>query len=529
MGAGAAVLSLMSPVAPNPEVTANAPAGTGTSAAPDAGEGAPRSGGDADLVEAAPSAPAPGGDPDDLAPLADADTEPAALPEVGGATEGLDRPQAPDRPAGMEIAAEAPVRPATPSGAPEPGARDELSISTDPAQPPAPDLADVSPGLTQPPPEDAAPEMAALPDTAPIQPRSGGEDVAAPGAETAPAPATDPGTAPDVMTATESEPPAEAPSETDLQTPGPAAAPDPSDAPGSAAAPVAEADPQVDTDTDTDSATPAQAPATPAPRVTTLPRAETEAGDRPRIGTPVVPLTERDAAAGDPAAQDGPPPIERYAEPFENPEGKPLMSIVLIDDARSLGVEALQDFPYPLTFAVDPALPDAAERMARHRAAGFEVVALLDLPLQSAPSDAEVALAAGLAILPETVALLEGPGTGIQGNRGLSDQVTAIARDSGRGLVTQDNGLNTVQKLARNDGVPAAVVFRDFDGAGQTPTIMRRFLDQAAFRARQEGAVIMLGRIRPDTVSALVLWGLQDRAARVALAPISAVLTREDG
>jgi len=37
----------------------------------------------------------------------------------------------------------------------------------------------------------------------------------------------------------------------------------------------------------------------------------------------------------------------------------------------------------------------------------------------------------------------------------------------------------------------------------------------------------MLGRVRPDTVSALLLWGLQDRASRVALAPISAVLTRE--
>jgi polysaccharide deacetylase 2 family uncharacterized protein YibQ len=70
-------------------------------------------------------------------------------------------------------------------------------------------------------------------------------------------------------------------------------------------------------------------------------------------------------------------------------------------------------------------------------------------------------------------------------------------------------------------------VFRDFDGAGQTPTVMRRFLDQAAFRAGQEGAVIMLGRVQPDTISALLLWGLQDRASRVALAPVSASLLLE--
>ncbi|MFC6759564.1 divergent polysaccharide deacetylase family protein [Sulfitobacter porphyrae] len=56
--------------------------------------------------------------------------------------------------------------------------------------------------------------------------------------------------------------------------------------------------------------------------------------------------------------------------------------------------------------------------------------------------------------------------------------------------------------------------------------MIRRFLDQAAFKAGQEGAVIMLG-LRPDTISALLLWGLQDRANSVALVPVSAVLTRE--
>jgi hypothetical protein len=41
---------------------------------------------------------------------------------------------------------------------------------------------------------------------------------------------------------------------------------------------------------------------------------------------------------------------------------------------------------------------------------------------------------------------------------------------------------------------------------------------------QQDEGVIMLGRVRPDTISALLLWGLQDRAASVALAPVSAVL-----
>ena len=79
-------------------------------------------------------------------------------------------------------------------------------------------------------------------------------------------------------------------------------------------------------------------------------------------------------------------------------------------------------------------------------------------------------------------------------------------------------------KLAVKNGVPAAAIFRDFDNKDQTPTVIRRFLDQAAFKAGIEGSVIMLGRMRPETISALLVWGLQDRATQVALAPISAVL-----
>ncbi|MEQ3710402.1 divergent polysaccharide deacetylase family protein, partial [Tateyamaria sp.] len=115
--------------------------------------------------------------------------------------------------------------------------------------------------------------------------------------------------------------------------------------------------------------------------------------------------------------------------------------------------------------------------------------------------------------------------TGLQNSRDASEQIAQAVLDTGHGLVLQSKGLNTTHKLAVRDGVPAGLIFRDFDSADQTPSTIRRFLDQAAFRAAQEGGVIMVGRVRPDTISALLLWGLQDRAERVALAPISAVLT----
>ena len=129
--------------------------------------------------------------------------------------------------------------------------------------------------------------------------------------------------------------------------------------------------------------------------------------------------------------------------------------------------------------------------------------------------------------MPEAVAVLEGDAGGLQESREVSDQVARILADSGHGLVLYPQGLNTGQAIAARAGVPAATLFRDFDSKGQTATVIRRFLDQAAFKAGQEGSVIMLGRLRPETISALLIWGLQDRASRVAFVPVTRVLLPE--
>ena len=219
-----------------------------------------------------------------------------------------------------------------------------------------------------------------------------------------------------------------------------------------------------------------------------------------------------------------------HSVPFENAENKPLLSIVLIDSGQDLssgpvGLDALSSFPYSLTFAIDVSLPDAAERAKLYRERGLEVMALVDLPENLNAQDTEIALAAALGAVPEAVAVMEGATTGLQGNKSISDQVSAILKDTGHGIVWQPNGLDTAQKLAQREGVASETLFRDFDKSGQTPVVIRRFLDQAAFKAGQQGAVVMVGRVRPDTISALLVWGLQDRAARVAVAPVSAVLS----
>lgn len=273
-------------------------------------------------------------------------------------------------------------------------------------------------------------------------------------------------------------------------------------------------------------------PATPRPA---LPKVGEEVDSTPRIGTPATRLTdkdeakEEDVAAVVEAAEMAPSadtPLQKFSVPFSNPDGKPLMSIILIDRGdNALGLEALAAFPYPLTFAVDVTSVEALARMQQYRAAGFEVMALTDIPLGATAGDTETLLRAGLRELPEVVAVMEGDGTGLQSDKAVSDQLTAVLQETGHGAVFFAKGLNTAQKLASKNGVPSASVFRDFDGKGQSATVMRRFLDQAAFKARQQPeGVVMVGRLQAETISALLLWGLQDRATRVALAPISALL-----
>ncbi|WP_425039171.1 divergent polysaccharide deacetylase family protein [Primorskyibacter sp. S187A] len=287
-----------------------------------------------------------------------------------------------------------------------------------------------------------------------------------------------------------------------------------------------------ETDTETETAT---APATDTVEVS---EAQADDGDTPdagpRIGQGASNLATLNpeiktnrlprVSDGDQAAQEMSPLSAFAAEPVAT-DGKPLMSIVLIDDGSTpLGLEALASFPYPLSFAVDAEWAGAAEAMARYRAAGFDVMALANMPEGAQASDVAVALSGVLDVVPEAVGVLEGDGGGLQGSRAVTDQVASALADSGHGLVLYPQGLNTAVSLAQRAGVPARTLFRDFDGAGQSPTVIRRFLDQAAFKAGQEGAVIMVGRLRADTISALLIWGLQDRASRVAFVPVSQVL-----
>jgi polysaccharide deacetylase 2 family uncharacterized protein YibQ len=281
--------------------------------------------------------------------------------------------------------------------------------------------------------------------------------------------------------------------------------------------------------------------------------APTVARTLPQVVSPVrnVPETE-DAAGTGAGASDLPvarvddtialppdadaadlPAIEAYAAPFDASERRPLIAVVLIDEPdERLDISTLTRFTFPVAFAIDPSRPDAAERAAIYRDAGFEVLMLASvIPEGATATDTEVALAAARARVPEAIALMDTPDSRVQAERVVLEATVGAAAGEGQGFVAFPRGLNTAEQTAARADVPAATLFRLLDDEDQRATVITRYLGRAEFAAVQEGAVVVAGRTRPDTVTALFSWALGDRNEGVAIAPVSAVLQRlaEDG
>jgi uncharacterized protein len=217
--------------------------------------------------------------------------------------------------------------------------------------------------------------------------------------------------------------------------------------------------------------------------------------------------------------------INDFAAAFENPQQRPLMAVVLLDTGEmQLSAAELAALPFPVSFSVDASRADAAVRAAQYRAGGYEVLARVSLPQAASASDAAVAVEDARRQVTEAVALMDVARGNFQLSRPVAAQIVASAAQSGLGLLTYARGLNAAQQEAASTGTPAALVFREFDSAGQDVAAMKRFLDQAAFRAGLQPSVIMVGHLRPETLQALAEWRFGNRASRVALAPVSVAL-----
>ncbi len=364
-------------------------------------------------------------------------------------------------------------------------------------------IADAAPG---------APQMPAAPEPGITLPDSMDETV--PGLAEAPAPAA-PGT--DAAPQRSDDPPA---AEEALLQPAPAP-----DAPPAPALIVPDAPLPTVPDSTAQTPEPDREIALSVPGVRT---------DRlPRIGDDPAPAEDgMDQAEADgtpvPELLLGTTPLELFRRAFENPDAKPLFGIILIDDGIPAEERSrLAELPFAVSFALDPLSPDSAEAARVYRDAGQEVVMLANgIPQGATPGDLEQTFQALDMAMPEAVAVLDRMEGGFQDTLDLARQAVPIVAEQGRGIVTYDRGLNSADQVARREGVPRATIFRVLDSEGESIPKMRNYLDRAAFKAAQEGRVLVIGRARAETVAAILEWTVEGRAASVALAPISAVLEK---
>ena len=434
------------------------------------------------------------------------ENDPGAAPSATG-VEGAMADPTTESEGGADVAPLAPVAPVAIGGSPSAPTEDSAAVaSTAPAAPP------VQPVV-------AADEIAALPEAsedgtpsftfteaAPVAPSLQGQPAEPDAGSSPPAIDTTPVAppAPDVseegVAADESQAPQAAEEETvDDLTPAPEAAPEPEPLP-EASEPIL---PQVGF---------SGQPATVLPEGTgavriNRPDAKTTEGQAAR---PELILTGRalDDFAG-------------YAEPSDLPR----LSIVFIDDGSMPGgPDVLSASSSPVSVAVDPWFDGAADLAAAYRAKDIEVLVRLDLMQGTAPRDVEAALAVAFAAIPEAVGVLLVDSTA--GDPAMA-QLMEILGAEGRGLIAVPQGLNRAMRAATVSEVPAALIYRELDAEEQDAATIRRLLDQAAYRARQESGVVLLARVRPETLSAMILWSEADRARQVAIVPASTVLRGE--
>ncbi|ARE38537.1 Fe-S oxidoreductase [Rhodovulum sp. P5] len=212
------------------------------------------------------------------------------------------------------------------------------------------------------------------------------------------------------------------------------------------------------------------------------------------------------AVATDMPAQD--PALERNAVPFTPNSGGALVSIVLIDVGEmGLRRTILLAFPFPVTFAIDPARPDADEAAAAYRAAGFEVVTL-------GGAGQPDALDRSVAVLD-----LSGPDAGAP-----LPQLVARLKQTGHGLLSDSGAGGQAAELAQKAGVDFAGVSVLDDEVPLSTARLVDMLDAGVLPAKRDGHAVVVAHSYAETVKALYAWTLESSSMAFELAPVSAVL-----
>ena len=316
------------------------------------------------------------------------------------------------------------------------------------------------------------------------------------------------------------------------------AAPEPSTAEPSAPEP-ATPEPATPEPSTPEPATPE--PATPEPGTADAASAGTEpAADAPDPAAASAPAEKTEFAAtpeteiapdARPGASAQPGPagsaLADNARPFDAPGQAPLLAVVLTGDrVAEMTADRLALLTMPLTVAIPPESPRAAELGADARAAGHEVLADLSLAAEAragGPGQAQ-------ASVQRIASLHMAVGATTTGGTADADLLAPVLAELGRhGFAWVDTGAaisTPAERIAREIGMPYTQGNRSV-GGDASPEQIYRAIDSAAHQARQWGTSVLFLDASEPALQALVKWGLEQRGDdTVWFAPISAVIER---
>jgi len=262
---------------------------------------------------------------------------------------------------------------------------------------------------------------------------------------------------------------------------------------------------------------------------------DTTAGAEQLAARPAVP-------APLPPPPDAPPAWQRFAADFSNPQGRPLVAVVIsgLGLSEAATEAAIRRLPSEITLSFSPYARRLDEWIALARAHGHEV--LLDLPMEpeSYPRDDPGPGALLTSLGPqENRARLQwvlGRGsayvglTGVMGSRFVASEesLEPVLRDvADRGLIFVDNRPGdgaAVEMLAAALELPLLVNDRTLDGQQASRPAIDARLAEIERLALTHGRALAIAHPYPVSLERLAEWSAGLPGRGIALAPVSALL-----
>lgn len=289
------------------------------------------------------------------------------------------------------------------------------------------------------------------------------------------------------------------------------------------------------------------APAVPRPADPAASRPDRPAGTTAALG-PLRPA-EPDPALIEPRGElalprigpDGRQPWRVYARPFDEADRRPRLAVLVVGlgVSESATATAIERLPPEISLAFSPYALRLERQVAAARAAGHEV--LIGLPMEPANfplnDPGPQALLTGLPP-PENAARLAWALSRAQGYVGVTNAASAVLR--GERFAASAEAMRPVLETLRERGLlyiearpgerppgalPSRTVDLVIDERPARPEIEARLAELERI-ARDRGVALGLSGSSPLALDRLAVWAPQLGGRGIALAPVSAVVTR---